>query len=50
MKNITIVIDALTGGGAEKVVLTLSAEFIRLGNTLPFYRSVINVIIKFRKV
>lgn len=32
MKNIAIVIDGLSGGGAEKVMLTLSAALIELGH------------------
>ena len=32
MKNIAIVIDSLSGGGAEKVMLTLSAALIGLGH------------------
>jgi len=32
MKNIAIVIDSLSGGGAEKVMLTLSAALIKLGH------------------
>ena len=32
MKNIAIVIDDLSGGGAEKVMLTLSAALIKLGH------------------
>jgi glycosyltransferase involved in cell wall biosynthesis len=34
MKNIAIVIDALTGGGAEKVMLTLGQAFIELGHAV----------------
>jgi len=32
MKNIAIVIDGLTGGGAERVMITLAAEMVSLGH------------------
>lgn len=31
-KRIAFAIDSLTGGGAEKIVLTLAAEFVKLGH------------------
>lgn len=32
MKNIALVITSLNGGGAEKVILTLASEFVKLGH------------------
>ncbi|MBU2869686.1 glycosyltransferase [Colwellia sp. E2M01] len=34
MKNVTIVIDGLTGGGAERVMLSLAAEMVKQGHSV----------------
>lgn len=37
MKNIAIIIDSFAGGGAERVMLSLAQEMIKLGNKVTFF-------------
>ncbi len=37
MKNIAIIIDSFSGGGAERVMLSLAQEMMKLGNNVTFF-------------
>ena len=37
MKNLCFIIDSMSGGGAERVVLNLSHAVIELGHSCPYY-------------